>query len=220
TPERMGTVTVTLNISKDTGITGVLQVEKPETLALLQKDMAQLEKTLKAQGLDAKAGSFTVVLKASGAASKAVDGLANLANGGAAETASGFDAQAKAAGQNSSGQNSPGQNSNNLAAGSQQANAGQPTNAAQSFDKSLGNAALSGDEQSFQQSSQDRSQERSQGQSEHMHSSPEHGQQNHDADAEAEPLERNDNEVPEIILSAYAARNMQVNMSARLDLSI
>ncbi len=219
TPESMGTITVKMNLSKDAGISGVLQVEKPETLVLLQKDVAQLEKALKSQGLNAKDGSFTLVLKNPGNVAKAAEGLTQLAAGATGNSA---DVQANnssqnTAGQNSFGQNASGQNASNHAINSQNANTGQQPNNSSGFEKSLGNANLTGGEQNFQQSSREHAEDRQS----QMQSSLQQGQQDHhDAESGAEQQDHHDNEVPEVILSAYAARKMHINMSARLDLSI
>lgn len=86
-PKELGRIDVSLDIDKDTGTVGArLVVDRPETLALLQRDAASLQQALSQTGLDASAG---ISLSLRGG-----EGEGRRGNG---ET--GADAQARSAGQ-------------------------------------------------------------------------------------------------------------------------
>jgi chemotaxis protein MotD len=63
TPAELGQVEVRLNIQKDGSVHTVITVDKPETLALLQKDSAQLERSLQQAGLNADAKNMSFNLR-------------------------------------------------------------------------------------------------------------------------------------------------------------
>ncbi|MET0258613.1 MAG: flagellar hook-length control protein FliK [Methylobacterium sp.] len=56
-PKELGRIDVSIDIDKDTGTVGArLVVDRPETLALLQRDASSLQQALAQTGLDASAG--------------------------------------------------------------------------------------------------------------------------------------------------------------------
>ena len=55
-PPELGRVEVKMDFGKDKKIKTVITVEKPETLSMLQRDIANLERVLHSSGLDADAG--------------------------------------------------------------------------------------------------------------------------------------------------------------------
>lgn len=63
TPAELGRVDVRLNIGRDGQTYAVVMADKPETLALLQRDAAALEKSLQNAGLNASAGNMSFNLR-------------------------------------------------------------------------------------------------------------------------------------------------------------
>jgi len=63
TPVELGRVEVRLNIQKNGEVHTIIMVDKPETLALLQKDSAQLERSLQQAGLNADAKNMSFNLR-------------------------------------------------------------------------------------------------------------------------------------------------------------
>ncbi|MCJ2044256.1 flagellar hook-length control protein FliK [Methylobacterium sp. J-078] len=71
-PKDLGRIEVNLAIDKETGaVQASLVVDRPETLALLQRDAGNLQQALTQAGLDAPDGSITVSLRGDGAGSDA-----------------------------------------------------------------------------------------------------------------------------------------------------
>ena len=58
-PEELGRVDVKMEVAEDGRILAVLKAERPETLDILRRDVAGLEKALQEAGLDVGADSFT-----------------------------------------------------------------------------------------------------------------------------------------------------------------
>lgn len=205
TPESMGTITVKLNIADNASLTAQLQVEKPETLALLQKDLAGLEKALKAQGFTTGDGDLTIALKASSIAVR----------GGEASANSTFDqrfgqGQNSAQSQNQPGtQNQPGVQSQGSGSAAQQA----PSQAPQSggLDRPTPGMLLSSGDQGFQQS---------------HHENGAHGQEGFEQnpngypDPELEELDAGQLEHADLIANAYHGQSLLTGMSTQLDLSV
>lgn len=197
TPESMGTITVKLNITNNSNLTAQLQVEKPETLALLQKDMAGLEKVLKAQGFTTSDGDLTIALKA---ASSAVRGAEAAMNSGTE--------QRFGQGQN---QNQAQTQAQNPLPGS----AAQSTPAQQSptgaMDRPAPGMLLSSGDMGFQQSHQEHGAQGQDG----FEQNP-HGQ----APADPDDLDPALMEQADLIANAYHGQNLLIGMSTQLDLSV
>lgn len=211
TPESMGTITVKLNITNNTNLTAQLQVEKPETLALLQKDLAGLEKALKAQGFSTGDGDLTVSLKASSVAVR----------GGEAAMNSGTDqrfGQGQNMGQNQSQTQNPTQNQTQgqTAAQNQASNSAAQQTPSQpppsgGMDRPAPGMLLSSGDMGFQQSHHERG---AQGHEGFDHHSNGHDQPEPD-DLDAAQLEHAD-----LIANAYHGQSLLIGMSTQLDLSV
>ncbi|MEH6728681.1 MAG: flagellar hook-length control protein FliK, partial [Hyphomicrobiales bacterium] len=211
TPESMGTITVKLNITNNTNLTAQLQVEKPETLALLQKDLAGLEKALKAQGFTTSDGDLTIALKPSSLGVR----------GGEAAMNSGSDqrfGQGQNMGQNMSQNQTQAQAQNtaqNQAGTQSQGSAAQPTPSHPSptgaMDRPAPGMLLSSGDMGFQQSHQERGAQGHDG-----------FEQNPNGHAQSDPddLEPAHLEHADLIASAYHGRNLLIGMSTQLDLSV
>ena len=66
-PKELGRIEVNLAIDKDTGaVQATLVVDRPETLALLQRDAGSLQQALSQAGLDAPDGSISLSLRGDG----------------------------------------------------------------------------------------------------------------------------------------------------------
>lgn len=211
TPESMGTITVRLNIANNANLTAQLQVEKPETLALLQKDMAGLEKALKAQGFTTGDGDLTIALKAASSGIRGAEAAMNSGteqrfgqgqnhNQGQAQTQTQAQTQAQTQtqGQNSSpgsaAQTTPAQHS--------------PAGA---VDRPAPGMMLSSGDMGFQQSHHEHG---AQGQDGLEQDS--HGQ----AVADSEDADPALMEQADLIANAYHGRNLLIGMSTQLDLSV
>lgn len=207
TPESMGTITVKLNITNNTNLTAQLQVEKPETLALLQKDLAGLEKALKAQGFTTSDGDLTIALKPS---SLGVRGGEAAMNSGADQRfgqgqnmgQNQSQAQAQNAAQNQAGTHNQG------AAAQSTPSHPTPTGA---LDRPAPGMLLSSGDMGFQQSHQERGAQGHEG-----------FEQNSNGHAQTEPddLEPGHLEHADLIASAYHGHNLLIGMSTQLDLSV
>ncbi|WP_264049152.1 flagellar hook-length control protein FliK [Methylobacterium flocculans] len=74
-PKDLGRVEVNLAIDKDTGtVQATLVVDRPETLALLQRDAGNLQQALSQAGLDAPDGSISLSLRNDGGAASGGSG--------------------------------------------------------------------------------------------------------------------------------------------------
>lgn len=74
-PKDLGRIEVNLAIDKETGaVQASLVVDRPETLALLQRDAGNLQQALAQAGLDAPDGSVTVSLRNDGAGNEGAGG--------------------------------------------------------------------------------------------------------------------------------------------------
>ncbi|MEP0521143.1 MAG: flagellar hook-length control protein FliK [Hyphomicrobiales bacterium] len=205
-PHSMGTVTIQLNVSDNAQLTAQMQVEKPETLALLQKDMAGLEKALKAQGFNTTSNDISIALKSAATVMRMGDvmgeSLADQRPGQGQQSAQNqAGAQASQNSASSNGQTTSGQNVSNQPAQSGAADRG-----------SAGNALPSGDTGGFQQSSQGRGE-----QSQMMSDQGFHG---HPEAAEMDELDTEIQEMADTITTAYQAGNIHIGMSSQVDLSI
>lgn len=213
TPESMGTITVKLNITNNANLTAQLQVEKPETLALLQKDLAGLEKALKAQGFSTGDGDLSIALKTSSLGIR----------GGEAAMNSGADqrfGQGQNMGQNT-GQNqsqTQAQSSTQNQAGFQNQATGSAAQAASpqstppgGLDRPAPGMLLSSGDMGFQQSHQERGAQGHDG-----------FEQNSDGYVQPEPeeLDSGQLEQADLIANAYHGRNLLIGMSTQLDLSV
>lgn len=82
-PENLGRVKVTVQFGEDNTVKAKLMAERPETLALLQKDASALERALTASGFDTgKPDAITFNLAAGDAFSGALGGQDGQTNGG------------------------------------------------------------------------------------------------------------------------------------------
>lgn len=202
TPESMGTITVKLNIANNANLTAQLMVEKPETLALLQKDMAGLEKALKAQGFSTGDGDLTIALKTSSLGVR----------GGEAAMNSGADQRFghnQNTGQNQSqaqGQTNA-QNQGSSTAAQQAPSHPTPTGG---MDRPAPGMLSSGD-MGFQQSHHE--------QGAHGH---EGFEQNSNGQGQPEPDEQDLGllEHADLIANAYHGNSLLIGMSTQLDLSV
>lgn len=220
TPESLGTVTIRLNVTDAAGLTAQMQVEKPETLALLQKDMAGLEKALKAQGFSTSDGDLTVALKAS----------ATLARGGDAAMNSAPDqrfGQGQAQAQNQSQNQSQNQVQNgtqaptstqgqNAASSAQAPNTHQAANpllpASGAPDRAGSGMPLSSGDMGFQQSHQDRGARGQDG--------FEHGARGQFGHPDADAADTAPPDMAAVIANAYHGDHLLIGMSGRVDVSI
>lgn len=207
TPESMGTITVKLNIANNANLTAQLTVEKPETLALLQKDMAGLEKALKAQGFTTGDGDLTIALKSSGIG---VRGGEAAMNSGADQRFSQGQNMGQNMGQNQSQAQSQ-TNTQNQAPGSaaQQAPSSPPPSGG--MDRPAPGMLLSSGDMGFQQSHQEQGAHGHEGFEQNANG---HGQPEPD-DQDAALLEH-----AELIANAYHGNSLLIGMSTQLDLSV
>ncbi|WP_306260863.1 flagellar hook-length control protein FliK [Pararhizobium sp. IMCC21322] len=206
TPESMGTITVKLNIANNANLTAQLTVEKPETLALLQKDMAGLEKALKAQGFTTGDGDLTIALKSSAIG---VRGGEAAMNSGADQRFSHNQNTGQNMGQNQSqaqGQTNA-QNQGSSTAAQQAPSSPAPTGG---MDRPAPGMLSSGD-MGFQQSHHE--------QGTHGH---EGFEQNPNGQGQPEPDEQDMAllEHAELIANAYHGNSLLIGMSTQLDLSV
>jgi hypothetical protein len=74
TPAELGQVEIRLNIQKDGQVHTVVMADKPETLALLQKDSSQLERSLQGAGLNASSENMSFNLRDQNAAQQFTQG--------------------------------------------------------------------------------------------------------------------------------------------------
>ena len=216
TPESMGTITIRLNVGANSNLTAQMLVEKPETLALLQKDMAGLEKALKAQGFTTSTGDLTVALKAAGSLARGGDAAMNNASD---QRFGQSQSQTQNPAQNATQNAAQGQTtaqSQNAANPAQALNAQQASNphlaASGGADRPGSGMPLSSGDMGFQQSHQDRGTD---GQDGFDHGP--HGQFGH---LEADDAETISPEIASVIANAYHGRNFLIGMSSRIDLSI
>lgn len=79
-PPELGNVMIQIKFGKDNSVKAHLTVERPETLSLLQKDSASLEKALQEAGLDTSGDSLSFDLKQGGDGQN--DNFFNKNNGG------------------------------------------------------------------------------------------------------------------------------------------
>lgn len=205
-PESMGTVTIRLNVGNNSQLSAQMQVEKPETLALLQKDLAGLEKALKAQGFNTSSNDISIALKSATTAMRMGDVMGeSLGDQRPGQGQNGSQNQPAAqASQNSStsnGQSAGGQNVNTQTAQSGPLDRG-----------AAGNTTPSGDMGGFQQSSQ--------GRGEQSQMASDQGFQGHPDAMDSDELDPAAQEILETITSAYQASNLRVGMSSQVDLSI
>lgn len=202
TPESMGTITVKLNIANNANLTAQLLVEKPETLALLQKDMAGLEKSLKAQGFSTGDGDLTIALKSS---SIGVRGGEAAMNAGADQRFG----QNQNMGQNQSQTHSQTATQNQ---GSSSAAQQAPSNPAPTggMDRPAPGMLSSGD-MGFQQSHHE--------QGAHGHEGFEQNPNGYDQ-PEPDELDVVQLEHADLIANAYHGNSLLIGMSTQLDLSV
>ena len=206
TPESMGTITVKLNIANNSNLTAQLMVEKPETLALLQKDMAGLEKALKAQGFSTGDGDLTIALKPS---SLGVRGGEAAMNSGADQRFGHNQNTGQNMGQNQSqaqGQTNA-QNQGSSTAAQQAPSNPAPTGG---MDRPAPGMLSSGD-MGFQQSHHE--------QGAHGHEGFEQNPNGYD---QPEPDEQDVGllEHADLIANAYHGNSLLIGMSTQLDLSV
>lgn len=206
-PESMGTVTIRLNIGNNSQLSAQMQVEKPETLALLQKDLAGLEKALKAQGFNTSSSDISIALKSATTVMRMGDVMGeNIGDQrpGQGQSASQNQQSAQSSQSNSTStpQSTNAQTANNQAPQSGTADRSAP-----------GSTLPSGsDTGGFQQSSQ--------GRGDQSQMASDQGFQGHPDDVEADELEASNQGLHEIIANAYQASNILVGMSSQVDLSI
>ncbi len=197
TPESMGTITVKLNITNNSNLTAQLQVEKPETLALLQKDMAGLEKVLRAQGFITSDGDLTIALKAASSGVRGAEAAMNSGTDqrfGQGQNQNQAQTQAQNPPPGSAAQSTPAQHS--------------PTGA---MDRPAPGMLLSSGDMGFQQSQHEHG---AQGQEGFEHNP--HGQ----AQADPDDLDPALMEQADLIANAYHGQNLLIGMSTQLDLSV
>lgn len=205
-PESMGTVTIRLNVGDNAKLTAQMQVEKPETLALLQKDLAGLEKALKTQGFNTSTSDLTIALKSASTAMRMGDVMGD--NVGDQRPGQGqnspLNQQSAPANQNNS--NSTAQSTAAQTAGNQNTQSG-------GVDRGVATNNLpSSDMGGFQQSSQ--------GRGEQSQTASDQEYQGHPDAAEADDQDASTQDMMENIANAYRASNILVGMSSQIDLSI
>lgn len=205
-PESMGTVTIRLNVGDNAKLTAQMQVEKPETLALLQKDLAGLEKALKAQGFNTSTSDISIALKSATTAMRMGDVMGENVGDqrqgqGQNSTQNQQAAQTNQTSTNSASQSTAAQNAGNQNAQSGGVDRGVTTN-------NLPSSDMGG----FQQSSQGR------GEQSQMASDQEF--QGHPDDTEIDEQDTSTQDMMENIANAYRASSILVGMSSQVDLSI
>ncbi|MDD3445539.1 MAG: flagellar hook-length control protein FliK, partial [Zavarzinia sp.] len=86
TPDELGRIDVRLEIGEDGRVTAHVAADRPETLALLQRDRSELARALSGQGLNADQANLNFTLRdASGSGANAqgfAPGSGNGGNGG------------------------------------------------------------------------------------------------------------------------------------------
>lgn len=203
-PESLGTVTIKLNVGNNAQLTAQMQVEKPETLALLQKDLAGLEKALKAQGFNTSSSDISIALKSATTAMRMGDVMGDNVGDQRPGQNTSQNQPAAQASQNNSTSNAQSASGQNVSNQNPQSGA---------LDRgAAGNSLPSGDMGGFQQSSQ--------GRGEQSQMTSDQGFQEHPDAAEADDLDAATQDILENITSAYQASNIRVGMSSQIDLSI
>lgn len=206
-PHSMGTVTIQLTVGDNAQLSAQMQVEKPETLALLQKDMAGLEKALKNQGFNTSSSDISIALKSATTGIRMGEVMGESL--GDQRPGQGQNQSSTQAGQSNS-------TSNNQSVGTQ--NVGNHPAQSGALDRNAaGNALPSGDTGGFHQSSQ--------GRGDQSQMASDQGFQGHPDSVDVDDLGADDldpdvQEFMNTITSAYQAGNFQVGMSSQIDLSI
>lgn len=203
-PENLGKVTVKLEIRENARISANLLVEKPETLALMRKDLAALEKSLRAQGFLTKDGDISLSLKAADTAVRSAG----------VPTDAAFEQRSGQSQQNQQPQTQVNQSSNNsntqTNSGSSTSTSNTPLNTNERVNGSA--PQLTTDMSGFQQSAQDRGTNSNEGSLSEV--------QQYAEDDELGQLQQEEQDYLETIAAAYHARNTMVGISSQIDLSI